>query len=205
MTLQHAIPMPGMLHPAGPAASPLASLGWVLLAISVVVVLVVSALVLTAVLRAGRESTGVRRSGRGLSWIVVGGLVVPTVILTIVFVLTVRTLGAASPPARSAATIQVVGHRWWWEVRLRPCWAWRYLPSSFSAPAALSARTDRSFPARDRRRSEISRMEPACRKRVGSGVGGKARRAKEEVRNERRGPPTGWLQMIWLPSRNPDD
>jgi cytochrome c oxidase subunit II len=117
MTLQHAIPIPGMLHPAGPAASPLASLGWVLLAISVVVVVVVSALVLTAVLRAGEESTAVRRSGRGLSWIMVGGLVVPTVILTIVFVLTVRTLGAASPPARSAATIQVVGHRWWWEIR----------------------------------------------------------------------------------------
>jgi hypothetical protein len=37
MTLQHAVRMPGMLHPAGQAASPLASLGWVLLAISVVV------------------------------------------------------------------------------------------------------------------------------------------------------------------------
>jgi cytochrome c oxidase subunit 2 len=49
----------------------------------------------------------------------VGGLAVPAVILTFVFVLTVRTLGAAAVPSHSAATIEVVGHRWWWEVRYR--------------------------------------------------------------------------------------
>jgi cytochrome c oxidase subunit 2 len=117
MILPRSVQMPGMLHPAGPAASPLASLGWVLLTISVVVVLVVSVLVLIGALRARREGTAVSRSGQGLAWIMVGGLAVPAVILTIVFVLTVRTLGGAAVPARSAATIEVVGHRWWWEVR----------------------------------------------------------------------------------------
>jgi cytochrome c oxidase subunit 2 len=119
MILPGTVQTPVMLHPAGPAASPLASLGWVLLGISVVVVLVVSVLVLVAALRARQEGAAVSRSGQGLAWIVVGGLAVPAVILTFVFVLTVRTLGAAAVPSHSAATIEVVGHRWWWEVRYR--------------------------------------------------------------------------------------
>ena len=119
MILPRTVQTPVMLHPAGPAASPLASLGWVLLGISVVVVLVVSVLVLVAALRARQEGAAVSRSGQGLTWIVVGGLAVPAVILTFVFVLTVRTLGAAAVPSHSAATIEVVGHRWWWEVRYR--------------------------------------------------------------------------------------
>ena len=100
MILPRTVQTPVMLHPAGPAASPLASLGWVLLGISVVVVLVVSVLVLVAALRARQEGAAVSRSGQGLTWIVVGGLAVPAVILTFIFVLTVRTFRLAEVAVR---------------------------------------------------------------------------------------------------------
>jgi cytochrome c oxidase subunit 2 len=109
---------PSYLHPAGAAAAPAAVLGWILLGIAVAVVLVVAVLVLIPSLRrAGPGGTAVARSGHGLSWILIGGLAVPVVILLVVFVLTVRTLAAVAMPRRTAATVEVIGHRWWWEVR----------------------------------------------------------------------------------------
>jgi cytochrome c oxidase subunit 2 len=94
-----------------------ASLGWLLLVIACVVSLAVAGLVVAGVWRR-RSPEPVRpaRRGGGLTWIVGGGLILPTLILTVVFVLTVLTQASVAMPARSALTIQVTGHRWWWEV-----------------------------------------------------------------------------------------
>jgi cytochrome c oxidase subunit II len=60
--------------------------------------------------RQGRDSFG--------RWFVVGGVVVPLVILLVVFGATVRAMRfvpRTAPP--EALVIEVVGHQFWWEVR----------------------------------------------------------------------------------------
>jgi len=79
---------------------------------------VVSLLVLAGAWRRRTVELGPpERSGGGLRWIVIGGLIVPAVILAGVFVFTVVTQAAvASPASPPAVTVQVTGHQWWWEV-----------------------------------------------------------------------------------------
>ena len=110
---------PTYLHGYGPRAERSAALGWLLLAIASIVVLVVAALVLIGTLRRRGEATReVVRSDGGIRWIIVGGIIVPTVILFGVLAVSIRTLAATvSPPGKPALTVQVTGHRWWWEVR----------------------------------------------------------------------------------------
>ncbi|HET7601019.1 MAG TPA: cytochrome c oxidase subunit II [Gemmatimonadales bacterium] len=110
---------PSYLHTRGYAADQQAKLGWSLLIIASVVVLVIAALVLWAVLRHPRgEPAPVARSTGGLRWVVVGGIIVPAVVLLVTFIFTMATYSAlAAPPAPPALTIQVVGHRWWWEAK----------------------------------------------------------------------------------------
>jgi len=109
---------PTFLHTFGWAADREARLGWILLGIAAIVVIVVTGLVLAGVLRQGsRTPAAVERRGPGLRWIVVGGIVVPTLILAGVFVLTILTQSAVAAPASPPGlTVQVTGHQWWWEV-----------------------------------------------------------------------------------------
>ena len=68
----------------------------------------------------GREGEGRPRSERlGARWMVIGGVVFPVVVLTVLLVLSLRALGALSPQRGEAAalTIEVTGRQWWWEVR----------------------------------------------------------------------------------------
>jgi len=110
---------PTYLRGSGYVADRLATLGWVLLAIAAAVVVVIGLLVLAAVLRRRPPaSTDRMSSAGGLSWIVIGGIVVPAVILLGSMVYSLRVLAATDrPEAKPALAIQVIGHRWWWEVR----------------------------------------------------------------------------------------
>jgi cytochrome c oxidase subunit 2 len=109
---------PTYLHASGYIGERLATLGWVLLSIASVVVVAVGVLVLVAILRR-RPAGDPRRmsSSGGLGWILIGGIAVPSVILLGVTIYSVRVLAAtARPHAEPALTVQVIGHRWWWEV-----------------------------------------------------------------------------------------
>ncbi|HKU59947.1 MAG TPA: cytochrome c oxidase subunit II [Gemmatimonadales bacterium] len=110
---------PSYLRTAGIIGDREARLGWVLLVIASAVVVVIAVLVLAAVYRRRSEAgTTLVRSGAGVRWIVVGGVVVPAVILLGVLFFSTATFAAvARPPSRQAVTVQVIGHRWWWEVR----------------------------------------------------------------------------------------
>ncbi len=54
----------------------------------------------------------------GMRWLWLGGVVLPITVLSIVVFFSLRSLVAlASGPEPEVLTIEVVGHRWWWEVR----------------------------------------------------------------------------------------
>jgi cytochrome c oxidase subunit 2 len=109
-----------MLIAHGPAARALAHLGWWLLIVSAVVVLVVAVIVVIAAFRRRHdrsdEPTGVVRGE--LRWIFIGGLAIPVAVLVLSFALSLGTISKVSAPnVRPALTVQVIGHRWWWELR----------------------------------------------------------------------------------------
>jgi len=95
-----------------------ARLGWVLLIIASVVVIVIAGLLIAGLLRRRHEGGDLMRTGGGLSWIMIGGIAVPGLILLGVLFFAMSTLAADTAPAsKPAVTVQVIGHRWWWEVR----------------------------------------------------------------------------------------
>jgi cytochrome c oxidase subunit 2 len=52
------------------------------------------------------------------NFVVINGIAIPLVVLAVVFGLNLNTLAALSPAGKEAAiTIEIIGHRWWWEVR----------------------------------------------------------------------------------------
>jgi cytochrome c oxidase subunit 2 len=111
---------PSTLHPEGPGAHRIAGLWWFMFWVSALVVAVVTALILIGVLPGRRRRTTHDRAtprwaGR---LVVLGGVVVPVVVLAVLWALTLSDMSALSLPRRSIALkVQVVGHQWWWEIR----------------------------------------------------------------------------------------
>jgi cytochrome c oxidase subunit II len=112
------------LHPAGPAAAEIAYLWWVMLAAFTGVFLLVLFFLYGAIFRgpAHLAAAADRPSRRGSEpplgrngFIVAGGIVLPIVILTPLFVLSLQTSASLRQPPE-ALTIRVVGRMWWWEV-----------------------------------------------------------------------------------------
>ena len=113
--------------PAGPVARDIAGLWWLMLALGVAVMAVFGVALAVGLgrrSRAVRQNPSIARPGpadpgrSALRWIVVGGVVMPVVVLLVVFGFTVQTMRAtpgAAPP--DALRIDVLGHQWWYEVR----------------------------------------------------------------------------------------
>jgi cytochrome c oxidase subunit 2 len=119
-----------ILNPQGEGARHIADLWWVMLWIATAIYLLVLLYMGIALLRR------TRRDGRDTPlqiveppivdpptrtshlFIVINGIAIPLVILTIVFGFNLNTLAALSPAGVAPElTIEVIGHRWWWEVR----------------------------------------------------------------------------------------
>jgi len=113
------------LRSFGPRADEIAALTWGLLIVSILVVVIVSALVLFGVLRrrALQPNNQVRLepighgSSTGVLWIYIGvGL--STLALLGMMVWTGYTMAAINKPARDPKlTVEIIGHQWWWQVR----------------------------------------------------------------------------------------
>lgn len=110
---------PSIFNGAGIAADRIGTLGWFFTIVACAVTAIVAVLLLGAIFRPRPErSSAVQRLGPSVRWIVIGGVIVPAVILVVAFGVSVFTQSAiADPPSRAVATIQVTAHRWWWEVK----------------------------------------------------------------------------------------
>lgn len=107
----------GAFDPQGPQARRLLNLFWVSLGTASVVAVVVSGLLLYAMFRRrpdpgeGHDEVGERFPAT--RFIVVGGLVIPSLVLMAMLGFTVATL--AGTPQSGDVRIEVVGHQFWWE------------------------------------------------------------------------------------------
>lgn len=114
----------GSLDPQGPAAREMSELWWLMVALGLLVLVIVLALLVAGLLRSRSGEPAVPEPpGPHLvrRWVVVGGAIMPLVIVTGVLVATVQTMrdvpGPADAEAAGTVQIEVVGHQWWWEVR----------------------------------------------------------------------------------------
>ena len=114
-------PEGGALDPQGPVSGAMADLFWLMLGLGGAVFVAVVVVLGLGLFRRRSADEGQPDRQRGDSfgrWFVVGGVVVPLVILLIVFGATVRAMRfvpTTAPP--EALVIEVVGHQFWWEVR----------------------------------------------------------------------------------------
>ncbi|MEK6244668.1 MAG: cytochrome c oxidase subunit II [Pseudomonadota bacterium] len=99
-----------MLDPGSAAAALIHELGIWLYAGSGLVLVLVVALALYGAFSAPRKVAE-------KAWIVGGGIVFPAIVLAALLVYAIHVGHALSGPPARAADIEVVGKRWWWEVR----------------------------------------------------------------------------------------
>lgn len=109
---------PSILEPAGPSAERVEWLWWFMFAVAAGVVAFVSALILFGALRR-RSRADLRPEPRWATGLLVGGgIVFPVLALGLLWAFTLRdTAELATPPGPPDVRIEVVGKRWWWDVR----------------------------------------------------------------------------------------
>jgi cytochrome c oxidase subunit 2 len=104
-------PLQSVLHPAGPDATIIANLFWVLFGGGALIFVAVMALVLLSL----------RREAHPIAarwWIAGGGIAFPVVVLTSLLVWSTWRSAELSPQtSRGALSIGVTAKMWWWEVR----------------------------------------------------------------------------------------
>jgi cytochrome c oxidase subunit 2 len=111
---------PSMLRPASRPAHTLATLGWWLLAISILVIVIIGVLELIPVIRhrgSTLDDTPLVNTPPSTRWIVIG-VVLTGLFLLGTFAYSMVVMGeTVRPDDDPALTIEIVGHRWWWEAR----------------------------------------------------------------------------------------
>lgn len=107
---------PSMLDPHAPQAHRIADVWWLMFVLAVGVFLIVTAFVVWAIVRRRADTTSsADAERRDRRFVLLGGLVVPTVVLAVVAVATVRTTNALQPTG-DGLQIHVSGVQWWWRV-----------------------------------------------------------------------------------------
>lgn len=103
------------LDPASSQSSDIATLWWVMFAISAVVFAAVVALLLVALVRRrGAAPTG---TGSGRAFLLVGGVAVPSVVLVVLAVLTIGALpGSTAAGSGDRLVVDVVARQWFWDI-----------------------------------------------------------------------------------------
>ena len=119
MTATSCGPPQSILHPGGPAARNLSTIGWVVFILLGAIALIMWLLLLWTVLRrrGSLEEHEPYNQGGGQRWIFVGGLAIPLVVLCGLFVFTLERMADFPLMAGNMhPEIQIIGHQFWWEV-----------------------------------------------------------------------------------------
>lgn len=109
-----------ILNPAGPTALAVSRLWWGMFGFSVAILLVVVSLWIYAMRRKPRSFSVAQAAKINQTWIIGGGLVLPTVgiVALLSFGIPMGYRMLPLPVAgQPALRIEVIGHQWWWEVR----------------------------------------------------------------------------------------
>ena len=109
-----------MFDPKGPAAAEIATLGWVLLDVCVVIYVAVLGGLAWSLTRRRLESDDSPQTASRIG-VVITSLAVLTTMVLIVFVAVSASAGRGltSPTGPGAITVDVVGYQWWWDFRYR--------------------------------------------------------------------------------------
>ena len=107
------------LGASGDGARRIEGLWWLMFWISMAIFAEVMLLLGWALLRR-RRATARIKGGDAIGFVSVLGVAIPLVILATVYGVGLHDLDAiASPPGTPAATVDVIGHQYWWEVHYR--------------------------------------------------------------------------------------
>lgn len=101
-----------MLRPEGPAAREIARLWWLMFGLGATIFVIVMALAAMAVFGRRRNEAPMG----GIRMVIIGGIVLPTIVLVGLLIFSIRTTLAIRAP-EADLTVDVVGHQFWWEVR----------------------------------------------------------------------------------------
>jgi cytochrome c oxidase subunit II len=109
-----------MFNPQGPAATSIASLGWLMFAVCGVIYLIVLALLAWALARRRHVRDDLPQTSRRLAALVSAGVAVSAVILVLFVAASVAAgRGFITPAGAGAITVDVIGHQWWWDFQYR--------------------------------------------------------------------------------------
>jgi cytochrome c oxidase subunit 2 len=108
---------PSVLDTHGSEAHRIAGVWWLMFSLATAVYVVVGVLILYGALRGRRQQRSHDFGRREDAFIWIGGVVVPTIILVVLGVFTVRTTSTLRRPSAQAVRVEVVGKDWWWQVR----------------------------------------------------------------------------------------
>lgn len=105
-----------ILDPVSWMSAEAAWLWWFMFGVGGVVFVLVFGLFLYAILMPPADSQSLPPLGKN-RFILMGGIIVPTIILVVLLFVALGSTVKFRIPDNTAFTIEVVGHRWWWEIR----------------------------------------------------------------------------------------
>ena len=98
------------------AAARVRNIAWfMIITAAIVYVIVIGAMIVASRRNRARDPLLVDMSHPGVKWVVIGGVIMPALILAAVFVVAETAMGSY-PRQRPVLTINITGHQWWWGV-----------------------------------------------------------------------------------------
>ena len=108
---------PSIVDPKGTEAHKISGIWWLMCGMAAAVYIVVAAFILVAAFRGRRTPEGKESRVKDSSFIWIGGIIVPAVILVVLGAATVDASNSLRGPEKNPLRIEIVGERWWWAVR----------------------------------------------------------------------------------------
>jgi cytochrome c oxidase subunit 2 len=108
---------PSMLDPKGTEAHRISGIWWLMLGMASAVYIVVAGFILVAAFRGRKTVEGKPTAVRDTTFIWVGGIIVPAVILLVLAATVVSASNNLRAAEQNPLRIEIVGKRWWWAVQ----------------------------------------------------------------------------------------